>query len=133
MGKLKRITFSKMTHWLDGTKRADDWPGYIGGDIPAGLAVSRVARLDDPTVNANGWTVSHIQSGYAVDRTPYLRTRKLAIEWAEALGKIAERFAFSWDVDRGVLVDSMWRNGTYSDIHGEIDRSIRTIVEKSKN
>lgn len=130
MKGLKKVTFEKITHWLDGEKRKDDWPAYTGGPIPAGLGVSKVARLEDPTVPTSGWTVSHLRSGYCIDRVPYLGTRKLAIEWAEGLGEVAERFEVSWDQDKDAMMDHLWRTGKYHDFHAAVKGVIQAVLER---
>ena len=128
MKGLEKVTFVKLTHWVDGTKSQNDWPAYTGGPIPAGLGVSRVATLKDPAKPSSGWTVSHLASGYCVDRVPYLRTRKHAIEWAALLGKVAERFSVTWDQDRNGLMDHLWKTGKYHDFHAAVKDSIREVV-----
>lgn len=106
------------------------WKGYTGGDIPAGLIVARLARLDDTKVASPLWTVFH-KSGYVVNLHVALHTRKQAVSFAVELGKIADAAGFSWDQDRDTIIKQTVADGTYYSIKAhKVPEAVRKAMTK---
>lgn len=105
------------------------WTGYVGGDIPPGLIVARLAKLGAATEPATLWTVFH-KSGYVVNYAVALHTRRQAVSFAAELGKIADKHGFTWDTDRVELTKKLVAAGVYNQIKiNEIPAAIRQAMQ----
>lgn len=132
MPKLQAVKFTYQHEYPGNELYSVNWPGYTGGDIPAGLIVARLSGLGDFLKATNLWSVFH-KSGYPVDYGVALKTRKQAIALAKNLGDVAAKHDLDWDLSREEIMAQVYAADKWTQIRTvDIPDAIRSAMATNK-